>query len=239
MIQILREYTQILTWGYSFKVTQTMLHGFATLQSLILAQACASKMISFDSHSSFWVCNNLATGHICNNKSLFPGELVPSIYVVSAAMGTSEPTLMGTVILCSTDDNSKNHTFMLTHVNCMPELPVNLLSTWTLSDQYIYENRFDKEGTGVCSVYDNHVLFWDYGRYSKTFKTHSSGLPECLFSSGYSHLNVFTTFLMQHYNETINWAFTSKVKDLELTASDEGAGLAMCKEIVMCLLTFL
>jgi hypothetical protein len=31
---------------------------------------------------------------------------------------------------------------------------------------------------------------------------------------------------MQHYNNTINWAFTSKVKDLELTASDEGAGLA-------------
>ena len=55
---------------------------------------------------------------------------------------------------------------------------------------------------------------------------HSSGLPECLFSSGYSHLNVFTTFLMQHYNDTINWAFTSKVKALELAASDEGAGLA-------------
>jgi hypothetical protein len=31
---------------------------------------------------------------------------------------------------------------------------------------------------------------------------------------------------MQHYNDTINWAFTSKVKDLELAASDRGAGLA-------------
>jgi hypothetical protein len=30
---------------------------------------------------------------------------------------------------------------------------------------------------------------------------------------------------MQHYNNSINWAFTSKVKDLEVAASDEGAGL--------------
>jgi hypothetical protein len=30
---------------------------------------------------------------------------------------------------------------------------------------------------------------------------------------------------MQHYKDLINWAFTSKVKDLELAASDEGAGL--------------
>jgi hypothetical protein len=171
-------------------------------------------------------CNNSATGHICNDKSLFSGELVPSIYVVGATTGTSEPTLIGTVILCTTDDNGKKHTFMLTHVNYMPKLPVNLLSTWVLSKQYVDENGFDKEGTGVYSVYDNHVLFWDYGQYSKTFKTHSSGLPECLFSSGYSHLNVFITFLIQHYNDTINWAFTTKVKDLELAASDEGAGLA-------------
>jgi hypothetical protein len=75
----------------------------------------------------FWVCDNLATGHICNDKLLFSGELVPSIYVVGAATGTSKPTLMGAVILCTTDDNGKKHTFMLTHVNYMPKLPVNLL----------------------------------------------------------------------------------------------------------------
>jgi hypothetical protein len=31
---------------------------------------------------------------------------------------------------------------------------------------------------------------------------------------------------MQYCNNTINWKSTSKVKDLKLTASDEGAGLA-------------
>jgi hypothetical protein len=86
-------------------------------------------MIPFDTDSSFWVCDNLATGHLCNDKSLFSVELVPSIYIVGEAMGISEPTLMGTVILCTTDDNGKKHTFTLTHMNYIPKLPVNILPT--------------------------------------------------------------------------------------------------------------
>jgi hypothetical protein len=56
-------------------------------------------MISFDTDLSFWVCNNAATGHICKDKSLFSGDLVPSIYEVSTANGIDFPSLMGTVIL--------------------------------------------------------------------------------------------------------------------------------------------
>ena len=55
-------------------------------------------MLSFDTDSSFWVCDNVATGHICREKSLFSGDLVPSIYEVSTANGIDSPTLMGTVI---------------------------------------------------------------------------------------------------------------------------------------------
>ncbi len=77
-------------------------------------------------------------------------------------MGTTEPTLMGMVILCTTEDNSKKHVFTLTHVNNIPNLPVNLLSTRFLSKQYVDENEFDKQGTGVWSAYDTHVLIWDH-----------------------------------------------------------------------------
>jgi hypothetical protein len=56
-------------------------------------------MSFFDTDSSFWVCNISATGHTCNGKSLFLGELISSIYIVDAATGTSEITLMGTVVL--------------------------------------------------------------------------------------------------------------------------------------------
>jgi hypothetical protein len=56
-------------------------------------------MIFFDIDSSFWVCDNAAMGHICKDKSLFSGNLVPSIYEVSTANGIDSPSLMGTVIL--------------------------------------------------------------------------------------------------------------------------------------------
>jgi hypothetical protein len=59
------------------------------------------------------------------------------------------------------------------------------------------------------------------------FKMHSSGIPECLFNSGYSCLNNFTTFLIQHYDDSINWAFSSAVKNKVLAASNDGAGVAI------------
>ncbi len=107
----------------------TRLLGLTTPPSSILTQAFASEVIPFNTVSSFWVCNNLATGHICNIKSLFSGEMVPSIYIVGAATGKTEPTLMGAVVLRTTDNNGKKHVFTLTQVNYIPNLPVNLLST--------------------------------------------------------------------------------------------------------------
>jgi hypothetical protein len=116
---------------------------------------------SFNTDSSFWVCNNLATSHICNDKSLFSGEHVPSIYIVGAATGSSEPTLMGTVILCLTEDDGNKHTLTLNHVNYMLKSPVNLLLMRVLSKQFLDKNGFDQHGTGIISVFDDHTLFWD------------------------------------------------------------------------------
>jgi hypothetical protein len=115
--------------------------------------------------------------------------MVPSIYIVGAARGTTEPTLMEMAVLCTTDTNGEKNVFTLTQVNYIPNSPVNLLSIQVLSKQYVDENGFDKQGTGVWSAYDTHVLIWDHGQYSKMFKMHSSGLPEC-------HLNTFTIFFL-------------------------------------------
>ncbi len=54
---------------------------------------------SFDTDSSFLVCDNSATGHMCNNKALFADEVVLSILQVGSATGISVPNLMSTVIL--------------------------------------------------------------------------------------------------------------------------------------------
>ncbi len=74
-------------------------------------------------------------------------------------------------------------------------------------------------------MFDDCTLFWDHGQFSKTFKTHSSGLPECLFSSGYSQLQSFATFLMPYYDATVNWAYTAISKDKELAQSDDGKAI--------------
>jgi hypothetical protein len=116
---------------------------------------------------------------------------------------------------------------MLTHMNYMPKSPVNLLSMIVLSKQFTNEHGFDQQGTGISSVFDDHTLFWDHGQFSKTFKTHSSGLSECLFSSSYSQLQSFTTFLMPYYNDTINWAYMVISKDKDLAQSDDGKAIVL------------
>jgi hypothetical protein len=96
---ILRE---LLCWTpktLTFSANCTRLVGLTTMPSSTMTQIYANAISFFDTDSSFWVCNNSATGHICNDQSLFSGELVPSIYIVGAVTGTSEPTLMGTVVL--------------------------------------------------------------------------------------------------------------------------------------------
>jgi len=146
-----------------FSANCTQLVGFTMIPSATMHRIYANATSFFDTDSSFWVCDNSATGHICNSKSLFSGELVPLIYIVGAATGTSEPTLMGTIVLRLTDDKGDKHTFMLTHVNYMPKSPVNLLSTRVLSEQLMNEYGFDRQGAGIASVFDNHTLFWDHG----------------------------------------------------------------------------
>jgi hypothetical protein len=51
------------------------LHVFAVSEA---AREDSNDAITFNTDSSFWVCDNSATGHICNNKLLFDGTLVQS-----------------------------------------------------------------------------------------------------------------------------------------------------------------
>jgi hypothetical protein len=157
--------------------------------SILTASTQLSDLSFFDTDSSFWVCNNSATGHICKDKSLFSRELVPSIFKVGSATGILTPTLMGTVILQLTDDEGVTHSFELTNVNYLPDSPVNLLSLWQLAELYPNASGHpDWYGTGIQSSFDNHALFWNQEHFKKTFVTALSGLPKCLFNSGYSQL---------------------------------------------------
>jgi hypothetical protein len=161
--------------------------------STLAASAQLSDLSFFDTYSSFWVCDNSGTGHICKDKSLFTGDLVPSIFEVGSATGISTPTLMGMVILWLTDNEGVNHSFELDNVNYLPDSPVNLLSLWRLAELYpdTSSGHPYQNGTGIHSGYDNHILLGDQEQFNRTFITALSGLPKCLFNSGYSQLEEF------------------------------------------------
>ncbi len=172
--------------------------------STFTAMAQLSNLSFFDTDSSFWVCDNSATGYICKDKSLFTGDLVPSIFEVGSATGILTLTLMGTVTLRLTDDEGVLHSFELTNVNYLPNSPVNLLLLQRLAEWYPdATDHPDWHGTGIQLVFNDHILFWNCNQFKKAFMTALSGLPKCLFYSGYLQLKAFSTTISCFYNDKI------------------------------------
>ena len=118
-----------------------------------------TRMLAFDTDSSFWVCNNSATGNICNDIKHLHGKLVPSIYIVGTTTGTSSPDLMGPVILWVTDGKDIQHTFTLKEVIYMKGPLANILSTRRLAELYPDTRcQPDVTGTEIHSRFNTHVL---------------------------------------------------------------------------------
>ncbi len=59
----------------TFNATRRQLVGCITIPVSTMAMIYANATLFFAMDSSFWVCNNSATGHICNDKSLFFGAV--------------------------------------------------------------------------------------------------------------------------------------------------------------------
>ena len=129
------------------------MHAFTVIAHTMMTDlSTINSLSSFDTDSSFWVCDNSATGHICNNRELFSDELVPSIFEVGSATGISTPTLMGTVTLRITDNEGAKYSFVSKNVNYLPDSPVNILSIGHLAELYPDDaGHPDQNGTGISS----------------------------------------------------------------------------------------
>ena len=95
-----------------------------------------NRMLTFDTDSSFWVCDNSATGNICNDIKHFHDKRVPSIYSVGATTGTGSPDHMDTVILWLTGDEGIQHMFTPKEAIYMKGSPVNILSAGWLVESF-------------------------------------------------------------------------------------------------------
>ena len=72
----------------------------------------------------------------------------------------------------------------------------------------------------MSSFLDKHELIWNHKKHKLTFSTATSGLPECLFNTGYSNFVSYATKLSKHYDDSLSWAFTSETNLIEVSEGD-------------------
>ena len=148
--------------------------------------------VPFNTDSMFFVCDNSPTGHICNDISKFvPGTMRDTLRRLTTANGTGSCLREGTVRVHLIDDNSKRHVFALENCLYIPESPVSLLSTRRLAEKFLNADRNPDKDTAINSKYSTHKLTWCFGKYTKTFPTPVSGLPELLFNEGFHAFESF------------------------------------------------
>jgi hypothetical protein len=86
--------------------------------------------INFDTDLVFFVCDNLTTGHICNDiQKIVPGTLHQTNKSLTTANGTGPCLQEGSVRLHLNDNDGVQHVFILDNCLYHPNLPVNSLST--------------------------------------------------------------------------------------------------------------
>ena len=182
---------------------------------------------SFDSDGTTVVCDNSATGHICNDKSLFVGELRPATgECVMTVGGDDRPAGVGTVEWSWLDDDGERHTYRLHDVYYLPGSPVNLLSVTQFAMQLD-----DSEQTEIRTKMRRSTLIWDKGRYRRTFYHPTSGLPELPINAGTSRFRTFCSRIGDHCKPP-SFAYTSAHSrtpnsiGIAIMADDEGDSVA-------------
>ena len=99
----------------------------------------------------------------------------------------------------------------------MKDSPVNILSTRRLAEQFPdVKGQPGVVGTSIHSKFNTHVLTWNRKKYCKSFSTACSDLPKCLFNTGYSRFQTYTSCVGKLYNDPPSQAFASGVKPSKL-----------------------
>jgi hypothetical protein len=121
----------------NIKYPLCLLQGFTTS----FADGDSEKLntqIHFDMDSVFFLCNNLTTGHICNDIHKFiPGSVHQINKCLTTANGTGPCLQEGTVRFHINGNDGVKHIFILGNCLYHPNSLVNLLSTRWLAEKFI------------------------------------------------------------------------------------------------------
>ncbi len=121
-------------------LSSCLLHGFTTSFVDVDSEQLNTQTY-FDTDTTFFVCDNSTTGHICNDIQKFvSGTLQQTNKSLTTANGTGPCLQEGTVCIQLQDDMGTEDVFILDNCLYHPDSPVNLLSMRRLAEKFIDES---------------------------------------------------------------------------------------------------
>ena len=171
-----------------------------------------NETLSHDSDSTTMVCDNSANVHICNNRSMFVGELQHvTNHKVATIGGRGHPASgIGTVRWIWTDDFGVKHTNLIHDVLYFPQSPINILSVTSFAKQLK-----DSEGTGIDTKMAYSRFYWDFGKYQRIIHHPPSNLPEMTINEGFSFATMYRALVSKVINPSISHQRSCCMTNLE------------------------
>ena len=163
-------------------------------------------LTSWDTDGIFFCVDNCATCIICNDKSMFVGELKRSTSEVVTSNGQNTPKQVGTIRIVLTDDGGTTHQYDIPGALYDPESPFNLLGIPYLSKFFGDQKEM---GTKITSGAYNSCFIWDHGQHERNFAHGVDCLPALEVNAGESYYTAFCTRLSTFYNDNVRFGFCS------------------------------
>ncbi len=182
---------------------------YRRLNQPILAFASSDKVGSidiFDPDAMIFVMDNSATGHICNDRSLFVGDLSKSLESVETCVGKMRGVQSGTIKITWVDDSGGKHTHHLEDVQFIPSSSVNILSIRRLAEHFgaRQTGELDRNReTKIETDYDRSIFTFDHGRFTVTFQIAPSGLPEMCVNEGYNRFRHYCSVVGKYIKNNV------------------------------------
>ena len=172
-------------------------------------------LASWDSDGIFFCVDNSATCIICNDKSLFVGELKRGNSLVLTSNGENVPAMEGTLRLVLTDDEGANHSYDIPGCLYDPDSPFNLLGISALSKFF---GDAKTKGTRISSACYESEFVWDHDKHKRTFVHGVDCLPALQVNVGDSYFTSFCTRVRKFYDDTVRFNFRTKTVRFDPTS---------------------
>ncbi|KAL7504927.1 hypothetical protein ACHAXN_005718, partial [Cyclotella atomus] len=166
-------------------------------------------LTSWDSDGIYFCIDNCATCIICNERSMFVGDLKPSNSEVLTSNGRNVPATEGTIRIVLDDDEGVSYTYDIPGALYDPESPFNLLGIPYLSKFFGDAKEMGTKVTSGC--YKSHLV-WDHENHSRHFSHGVDCLPALQVNVGQSYFTSFCARVRQFYDDNVRFSFRTKAK---------------------------